>query len=66
MPLVGHTQTDTPDPFHHIRLMMGSQKGTLMEVGLSPIMYSSLFMMVIMAVFEALEDSVSDFCKEDM
>ena len=46
--------------------MMGSQKGTLMEVGISPTMYSSILMMVIMPALEFLGDTVSAYDQNDM
>jgi protein transport protein SEC61 subunit alpha len=42
LPLYG-AYGQSSDPYYHYRLLMGSSRGTVMELGLSPIITSSIF-----------------------
>jgi len=44
IPLYGMRSTDASDPFYWIRMAMASNKGTLMELGISPILTAGLVM----------------------
>ena len=46
MPLFGIIPSDN-DPFQWLRTIMASSRGTLMELGISPIVTSSLIMQVL-------------------
>lgn len=39
--------SDSADPFYWIRVIMASNRGTLMELGISPIVTSSLIMQLL-------------------
>ena len=39
--------TDAADPFYWMRVIMASNRGTLMELGISPILTSSLIMQLL-------------------
>mmetsp|Transcript_16101 Transcript_16101/g.30342 ORF Transcript_16101/g.30342 Transcript_16101/m.30342 type:complete len:477 (-) Transcript_16101:243-1673(-) len=47
VPLYGMQTTRTSDPFHWLRVILASNRGTLMELGLAPIMTSSLVMQLM-------------------
>mmetsp|Transcript_45745 Transcript_45745/g.115135 ORF Transcript_45745/g.115135 Transcript_45745/m.115135 type:complete len:480 (-) Transcript_45745:73-1512(-) len=47
IPLYGILNSDSADPFYWQRVMMASNKGTLMELGISPIVTSSLVMQLL-------------------
>ncbi|KAI6861301.1 hypothetical protein KC316_g20579, partial [Hortaea werneckii] len=40
MPLYGIVSSDTSDPLYWLRMMMASNRGTLMELGITPIISS--------------------------
>ena len=42
MPLFGIVSSDTADPFYWLRMMMASNRGTLMELGITPIISSGM------------------------
>ena len=44
IPLYGIVTSDSADPLYWMRVMMASNRGTLMELGISPIVTSSLIM----------------------
>ncbi len=46
IPLFGIMSSDSADPFYWLRVIMASNRGTLMELGISPIVTSSLIMQV--------------------
>eukprot|EP00792_Barthelona_sp_PAP020_P006117 TRINITY_DN2911_c1_g4_i1.p1 TRINITY_DN2911_c1_g4~~TRINITY_DN2911_c1_g4_i1.p1 ORF type:complete len:469 (-),score=123.22 TRINITY_DN2911_c1_g4_i1:84-1490(-) len=48
LPLYGITSTKSSDPYYWSRVIMASNRGTLMELGISPIMTSSLIMQLLM------------------
>lgn len=47
IPLFGIMSSDTADPFYWIRVIMASNRGTLMELGISPIVTSGLIMQLL-------------------
>ncbi|XP_066952679.1 protein transport protein Sec61 subunit alpha [Macrobrachium rosenbergii] len=47
IPLFGIMSTDSADPFYWIRVILASNRGTLMELGISPIVTSSLIMQLL-------------------
>ncbi|XP_064399121.1 protein transport protein Sec61 subunit alpha [Halichondria panicea] len=47
IPLFGIMSSDSADPFYWIRVIMASNRGTLMELGISPIVTSSLIMQLL-------------------
>lgn len=47
LPLYGIMSSDSADPFYWMRTIMASNRGTLMELGVSPIVTSSLFMQIL-------------------
>nr|QVU21308.1 transport protein Sec61 [Salpingoeca prava] len=44
IPLYGIMSSDSADPIYWMRVIMASNRGTLMELGISPIVTSSMFM----------------------
>lgn len=46
--------SDSADPFYWLRVIMASNRGTLMELGISPIVTSSMIMQVSFIVFQVL------------
>jgi len=46
IPLFGIMSSDSADPFYWTRVIMASNRGTLMELGISPIVTSGLIMQV--------------------
>jgi protein transport protein SEC61 subunit alpha len=42
MPLYGIVSSDSSDPLYWIRVMMASNRGTLMELGITPIITSGM------------------------
>ena len=46
IPLFGIMSSDSADPFYWLRVIMASNRGTLMELGITPIVTSSLIMQV--------------------
>ena len=47
IPLFGIMSSESADPFYWIRVIMASNRGTLMELGISPIVTSSLIMQLL-------------------
>lgn len=46
--------SDSADPFYWLRVIMASNRGTLMELGISPIVTSSMIMQVSFIVLQVL------------
>lgn len=46
MPLYGIVSSDTSDPMYWLRMMLASNRGTLMELGISPIISSGMVFQV--------------------
>lgn len=46
VPLYGIMLSESSDPFYWIRAIMASNRGTLMELGISPVVTSSMLMQV--------------------
>lgn len=47
VPLFGIVSSDSSDPLYWIRVIMASNRGTLMELGISPIVTSSMIMQLL-------------------
>jgi len=47
IPLFGIKMTENADPFYWVRVIMASNKGTLMELGITPIVTSGLIMQLL-------------------
>merc|ERR1719366_2803 len=47
IPLFGIMSSDSADPFYWIRVIQASNRGTLMELGISPIVTSGLIMQLL-------------------
>merc|ERR1712169_151957 len=47
IPLYGIKSTESADPFYWMRVILASNKGTLMELGISPIVTSGLVMQLL-------------------
>jgi len=47
IPLFGIMSSDSADPFYWMRVIMASNRGTLMELGISPIITSGLIMQLL-------------------
>ena len=47
IPLYGISNTKSSDPFYWMRVILASNKGTLMELGISPIVTSGLVMQLL-------------------
>jgi protein transport protein SEC61 subunit alpha len=47
IPLFGIMSTDSADPFYWLRVILASNRGTLMELGISPIVMSGLIMQLL-------------------
>lgn len=47
IPLFGIMSSDSADPFYWLRVIMASNRGTLMELGISPIVTSGLIMQLL-------------------
>eukprot|EP00794_Sanderia_malayensis_P007290 gene7290-8105_t len=47
IPLFGIMSSDSADPFYWMRVIMASNRGTLMELGISPIVTSGLIMQLL-------------------
>lgn len=62
VPLFGIMSSDTADPLYWMRMMMASNRGTLMDLGISPVITSS---MVMQAIISANLISVNFNVKED-
>ena len=46
MPLYGIVSSDTSDPMYWLRMMLASNRGTLMELGITPIISSGMVFQV--------------------
>ena len=46
MPLYGIVSSDTSDPLYWLRMMLASNRGTLMELGITPIITSGMVFQV--------------------
>jgi preprotein translocase subunit SecY len=49
MPLYGIVSSDTSDPLYWLRMMLASNRGTLMELGTTPIISSGMVFQVCLA-----------------
>ena len=47
VPLYGIMSSESSDPFYWMRVMMASNRGTLMELGITPIMSSGTIMQLL-------------------
>ena len=47
IPLFGIMSSESADPFYWIRVILASNRGTLMELGISPIVTSGLIMQLL-------------------
>ena len=47
IPLYGIVSSDSADPFYWMRVILASNRGTLMELGISPIVTSGLVMQLL-------------------
>merc|ERR1712166_1410047 len=47
IPLFGIMSSDSADPFYWVRVIMASNRGTLMELGISPIVTSGMIMQLL-------------------
>lgn len=47
IPLYGIMSSDTSDPLYWMRVIMASNRGTLMELGITPIITSSMIMQLL-------------------
>ncbi|EJW04124.1 preprotein translocase, SecY subunit [Edhazardia aedis USNM 41457] len=62
IPLFGIMDSDTSDPFYWMRMMMASNRGTLMDLGISPVITSS---MILQALVNSDILSINYSVKED-
>ena len=61
IPLFGIMSSDSSDPFYWVREMMASNRGTLMELGISPIITSGFVMQLLSGCkVISVDDSPSD------
>ena len=60
MPLFGIGPPDSADPLYWMRAILASNRGTLMELGISPIVTSSLFMQFLPAGDKAKDKTLHD------
>jgi preprotein translocase subunit SecY len=49
MPLYGIVSSETSDPLYWLRMMLASNRGTLMELGITPIISSGMVFQVCFA-----------------
>lgn len=47
IPLFGILSSESADPFYWMRVIMASNRGTLMELGISPIVTSGMIMQLL-------------------
>jgi protein transport protein SEC61 subunit alpha len=60
MPLYGIVSSDTSDPMYWLRMMLASNRGTLMELGITPIISSGMvFQVRLLYSAILLSDSVA-------
>ena len=57
MPLYGIVSSDTSDPLYWLRMMMASNRGTLMELGITPIISSGM-------VFQVCDTTALNFMRQ--
>lgn len=50
MPLYGIVSSDTSDPLYWLRMMLASNRGTLMELGITPIISSGMVFQVCLQI----------------
>ncbi|OQS55537.1 protein transport protein sec61 alpha subunit [Ecytonucleospora hepatopenaei] len=68
VPLFGMVNTQSKDPLEWLRVMMASNRGTLMDIGIGPVVSSSMIMNfltttgLIVADFTVLEDKILYDC----
>jgi len=55
MPLYGIVSSDSSDPLYWLRMMLASNRGTLMELGITPIITSGMVFQVRIMYFCTLE-----------
>merc|ERR1711865_235845 len=62
IPLYGIKSTESSDPFYWVRVILASNRGTLMELGISPIVTSGLVMQLLAGskIIEVDQGSKSD------
>lgn len=51
MPLYGIVSSDTSDPLYWLRMMLASNRGTLMELGITPIISSGMVFQVCIGYY---------------
>lgn len=61
IPLFGIMSSDSADPFYWMRVILASNRGTLMELGISPIVTSGLIMQLLAGA--KIIEVVSTHCK---
>lgn len=54
MPLYGIVSSDTSDPLYWLRMMLASNRGTLMELGITPIISSGMVFQVRVTIVPSL------------
>lgn len=54
MPLYGIVSSDTSDPLYWLRMMLASNRGTLMELGITPIISSGMVFQVRVTIVSSL------------
>lgn len=54
MPLYGIVSSDTSDPLYWLRMMLASNRGTLMELGITPIISSGMVFQVCIGYYTLL------------
>jgi len=50
IPLLGMERTDSNDPFYWLRLITASNRGSLMDLGISPIVTASMIMQLLAGI----------------
>jgi len=55
IPLYGISNSKSSDPFYWMRVILASNKGTLMELGISPIVTSGLVMQLLQVLQSPME-----------
>ena len=61
MPLYGIVSSDTSDPLYWLRMMLASNRGTLMELGITPIISSGMVFQVS-GMWQLDGAQLMDFC----
>lgn len=57
MPLYGIVSSDSSDPLYWLRMMLASNRGTLMELGITPIISSGMVFQVCSQIVASLNDT---------